>query len=231
MKKKISLLICLVLISSLTIGDICGCSSKGGGQHQTAGTNDILIQSTAEASDGKADSTSRAEEIDTQDQQNTEGQKTEPAEAPAVPGTTRAMAESTATETPAEVPATAEASSAQADDSEEVDVDLTILSSTMVYSEVYNMISNPEEYLGKTVRMKGPFAFFHDEATDNYYFACIIQDATACCAQGIEFVLTEDYVYPDDYPEVDEEICVVGVFDTYMEGEYRYCTLRNARLQ
>ena len=131
----------------------------------------------------------------------------------------------------AEVPTTAEASYAQADDSEEVDVDLTILSSTMVYSEVYNMISYPEEYLGKTVRMKGPFAYFHDEATDNYYFACIIQDATACCAQGIEFVLTEDYVYPDDYPEVDEEICVVGVFDTYMEGEYRYCTLRNARLQ
>ena len=200
MKKKISLLICLVLVSSLTIGDICGCSSNGGGQHQPSSTADILIQSTAET--------------------------------PAVPVTTRAMAESTEAETPAaEVPATAEASSAKADDSEEVDVDLTILSSTMVYSEVYNMISYPEEYLGKTVRMKGPFAFFHDEATDNYCFACIIQDATACCAQGIEFVLTEDYVYPDDYPEVDEEICVVGVFDTYMEGEYRYCTLRNARLQ
>ena len=60
--------------------------------------------------------------------------------------------------------------------------------------------------------------------------ACIIQDATACCAQGIEFVLTEDYVYPDDYPEVDEEICVVGVFDTYQEGDYTYCTLRKAKL-
>ena len=31
------------------------------------------------------------------------------------------------------------------------DVDLTNLSSTMVYSEVYNMMSTPENYIGKTV--------------------------------------------------------------------------------
>ena len=86
------------------------------------------------------------------------------------------------------------------------------------------MMVSPEQYIGKTVKMDGLFAYYHDESTGNYYFACIIQDATACCAQGIEFVLTEDYVYPDDYPEVDEEICVVGVFDTYQEGDYTYCT-------
>ncbi len=111
-----------------------------------------------------------------------------------------------------------------------VDIDLTVLSSTMVYSEVYNMMVSPEDFIGKTVKMKGPFAYYHDEETGNDYFACIIQDATACCAQGIEFLLTEDYVYPDDYPEADEIICVVGVFDTYMEGNYTYCTLREAKL-
>ena len=117
-----------------------------------------------------------------------------------------------------------------ADDAGEIDVDLTALSSTMVYSEVYSMMTEPERYIGKTVKMDGRFAYYHDEATGNYYFACIIQDATACCAQGIEFVLTEDYSYPKDYPQVDDEICVVGVFDTYLEGGYTYCTLRNARL-
>ncbi len=112
-----------------------------------------------------------------------------------------------------------------------VDVDLTLLSSTMVYSEVFNMMVSPEKYIGKTVKMKGLFAVFYDEATDKYYFACIVQDATACCSQGIEFVLTDDYVFPDDYPDADEEICVVGVFDTYQEGDFTYCTLRNAILQ
>ncbi len=113
---------------------------------------------------------------------------------------------------------------------EGIDVDLTALSSTMVYSEVYQMMIAPEDYIGKTVKMSGLFALYHDEAQDKNYYACIIQDATACCAQGIEFVLTEDYVYPDDYPEPGGEICVSGVFDTYREGEGIYCTLRNARL-
>lgn len=111
-----------------------------------------------------------------------------------------------------------------------VDVDLTMLSSTMVYSEVYDMMYYPENYIGKSVKMKGMYAGYHDESTDKYYHACIIQDATACCAQGIEFEPTDDYKYPDDYPAEGQEVCVAGVFDIYEEGENRYCTLKNARL-
>ena len=109
------------------------------------------------------------------------------------------------------------------------DVDLTALSSTMVYSEVYNMMTAPSDYIGKNVKMKGAFSYYQDPNTGNEYYACIIQDATACCAPGIEFVLAGDHKYPDDYPEMNSEITVAGVFDTYMEGEYMYCTLKNAR--
>ena len=84
----------------------------------------------------------------------------------------------------------------------------------------------PEKYIGKTVKMKGTFAQYHDEAADKYYFACIIKDAMACCSQGMEFELSPEYAYPAD----GSEICVVGTFDTYVEGEYTYCTLRDARL-
>ncbi len=110
-------------------------------------------------------------------------------------------------------------------------VDLTVLSGTMVYSEVYDMMCYPENYVGKTVKMSGMYAVYIDDSTGMYYHACIISDATACCSQGIEFELTEDYTYPDDYPEEGSEICVEGVFDTYQEGEYTYCTLRNSRIQ
>ncbi|MBR4743508.1 MAG: hypothetical protein IK082_04870 [Oscillospiraceae bacterium] len=113
---------------------------------------------------------------------------------------------------------------------ERIDIDLTEMSSTMVYSEVYSMLETPENYIGKTVKMNGIFAYYYDEETGSYYFACIIRDATACCSQGIEFVLTDDYVYPDDYPEVGGDVTVLGRFDTYMEGEYLYCTLRDAVL-
>ncbi len=111
-----------------------------------------------------------------------------------------------------------------------IEVDLTQLSSTMVYSEVYNMMMAPEEYLGKTVKMKGLYSRFHDAMTEKDYTACIVQDATACCAQGIEFVLTPDYRYPEDYPEENEEITVAGEFSLYQEGEYTYFTLKDARL-
>ena len=114
---------------------------------------------------------------------------------------------------------------------EDIDIDLTSLSSTMVYSEVSNMMYYPDDYIGKIVKMEGLFTSYHDESTGNNYFACIIQDATACCAQGIEFVLTDDYSYPDDYPEEGSTITVVGDFDYYMEGDYLYCTLRNADLE
>lgn len=110
----------------------------------------------------------------------------------------------------------------------EVDIDLTKLSSSMVYAEVYNMITKPGDYIGKKVRMDGVFAMYHDEATDQYYFACIVADATACCSNGIEFVLAGEHKYPDDYPELGSDICVSGVFDTYEEAGTLYCTLRNA---
>ncbi len=113
---------------------------------------------------------------------------------------------------------------------EGVDVDLTTLSSTMVYSEVYNMMIMPEDYMGKTIKMNGMFSYMTDETTGNEYYACIIMDATACCSQGIEFELAGDYTYPDDYPEIGGDITVTGTFDVYEEDGYKYCTLRNATM-
>ena len=88
------------------------------------------------------------------------------------------------------------------------------------------MMTAPSNYIGKTVKMSGPVATYHDEATDKWYYACIIKDATACCSQGIEFILAGDKKYPAE----GEEVCVIGVFDTYKEGENTYCTLRNAEM-
>ncbi len=114
---------------------------------------------------------------------------------------------------------------------EGVDVDLTVMSSTMVYGEVYNMMMTPEDYVGEVVKAHGPCAVYTDDETGKSYYTCLIQDATACCAQGIEFVLTDDYTYPDEYPQKGEEITVTGTFDTYYEGEYMYCTLRDAVME
>ena len=110
----------------------------------------------------------------------------------------------------------------------EYDIDLTKLSSTMVYSEVYNMMTEPEGYLGKVVKVKGPFAVYEGESRN--YYACIIEDATACCAQGMEFIPADELVYPEDFPPLETQLTVVGVFDTYKEGDNVYCQLLNAEL-
>lgn len=111
-----------------------------------------------------------------------------------------------------------------------VDVDLTRLSSTMVYSEVYNMMYTPGDYIGKTIKMTGQFVYYENPDTQAQYFTCIIGDAMACCSQGLEFVLTGKHTYPDDYPELGSEITVSGTFELYEEGEIQYCRLVDAEM-
>jgi len=98
-----------------------------------------------------------------------------------------------------------------------VDVDLTVLSSTMVYAEVYNMMVRPDDYIGKVVKMRGPYYTSYYDETDKYYHYVIIEDATACCQQGLEFIWDGGHTYPDDYPENNKNIEVVGVFESYEE--------------
>lgn len=120
-----------------------------------------------------------------------------------------------------------------ADTAESTLVDLTALSSTMVYAEVFAMMSSPEDYVGKTVKMQGIFSkgqlyaagSLNDGGT---VFACVIQDATACCAQGIPFELAGDHTYPQDYPELGDTITVVGTFEIHQQEGMEFCRLRDA---
>ncbi len=150
-----------------------------------------------------------------------------PSSSPMPPATHEPKPKETAVPEPVQTEAPIQEESAQCT----VDVDLTQWSSTMVYSEVYAMMVEPEQYLGKTVKMRGMFAT--QEYNGERLYACIVQDATACCAQGLEFEMAEALVYPDDYPEPGTEVTVVGTFDSYKEAVdgnyYIYLVLREAR--
>lgn len=218
--KKPAALLALVLFIAVFSVILAGCGSSNGSAtpgHKTGsqGTSvdDILAQEKKKEDDAKGNTTPTS------------------APTPAEPTGSANPAEPTGSATPAVGDVTPAEPTGSANPGDlSVDLDLTTMSSTLVYSEVYNMMCVPEEYQGCTIKMKGPFEVYVDEATGKYYYACIIQDATACCAQGLEFEPVDLKVYPDDFPEIGTEICVVGEFDTYMEGEYMYCTLRNAKL-
>ena len=104
----------------------------------------------------------------------------------------------------------------------DVEVDLTTMSSTMVYSYVADMLANPSNYKGQIVRMDGD-----SNTTHGGTHSCIVYDALGCCTEGIEYILGEDEEYPDD----GEAITVVGTFATYTKGEGKYFVLINAVIE
>lgn len=112
-----------------------------------------------------------------------------------------------------------------------IDIDLTTMSATVVYAEVYSMYMTPDDYIGEMVKMEGSFSVLEVEETEMIYFSVVIEDALGCCAQGIEFELDGEYVYPEDYPEIGAEVTVVGEFEVYYEYEQMYCRLQNAVFQ
>ena len=108
-------------------------------------------------------------------------------------------------------------------------MDLSVMDSDMIYATVYQMMSDPEQYVGKTFRIEGKFYVTDDEMTKNQYYYCVIKDATECCAQGLEFVWGDgSHIYPDEYPTDGTEVIVDGTFELYMENDSRYCRLANA---
>ena len=112
----------------------------------------------------------------------------------------------------------------------DIDLDLAVMSGTMVYAQIYQFLSDYQAYEGKIIRLKGWYDVYEDARTGMVYFACIVPDATACCAQGIEFVWAGEHVFPDDYPEPGTGVTVTGRFESYMEGEYLYVHLTDAEV-
>ncbi|MCR4631499.1 MAG: hypothetical protein K5786_07690 [Treponema sp.] len=112
-----------------------------------------------------------------------------------------------------------------ADKNAKVDFDLTKMSPTMIYSTVFDMMIAPENYENKVIKVEGMFNIFINEVTNDRYYAVLVQDATACCQQGLEFIWIGDHNFPDDYPEEFSEIVVTGTFTTAEEDGITYSYL------
>lgn len=103
------------------------------------------------------------------------------------------------------------------------EIDLTQMSSTMVYSYVFNLMYDPTPFIGKRFRIQG----FYDEnywaEGDMTYHCILIPDAAACCAQGIEFTLTDENA---SYPQPADDIEISGILTTYMEDDTPYIEIQ-----
>jgi len=112
---------------------------------------------------------------------------------------------------------------------DDVDVDLTGLSQTIVQAEFQNILSNTDNYIGKTIRASGTYYTLFSDKTGNHYHYIIIVQGDECCQLGFEFKRDGDYAVPDDYPKKNAVIEVTGILKRYEElgNSYLYLAVKD----
>ena len=99
---------------------------------------------------------------------------------------------------------------------EKYDIDISRMSGTMVYGQVYQMV----------------FSSYYDEQLERRFYGCVIQDALACCSQGLAFELAKPREFPKEYPAEGAIITITGDFDFESdEGGGGFPIIRNAEMQ
>lgn len=99
-------------------------------------------------------------------------------------------------------------------------LDLTAMSSTVMFAELFNMTMEPENYVGRTIKMKGKFSALPNPISGDTEYALLTMDAAACCVQGLDLSLAEGR---NGMPAVDSEVTVTGIFQKYTDqGMTRY---------
>ena len=94
------------------------------------------------------------------------------------------------------------------------------------------MVMYPSKYLGKHIKMKGIFSSYYDEEMERRFYGCVIQDALACCSQGLAFELAKPREFPKEYPAEGAIITITGDFDFESdEGGGGFPIIRNAEMQ
>lgn len=108
-------------------------------------------------------------------------------------------------------------------------LDLSLLNDTMAYSQLINIIKEPEEYLGTPVIVKGIYTAPFNGFSHQYNYTVTIQDNTQCCAQGIEFIMKDENDL-DKLPQEGETVKISGVLELFEEGKHSYCIISDAQL-
>jgi len=115
-----------------------------------------------------------------------------------------------------------EAAAAAAALEAKVDVDFMGLNTILLQAELNNLRTNADKYMGKTIRLSGPYySIFLPETNTEYHFVTVVK-GDACCVQGMEFRLNEEGLSQGDYPEANRDIVVIGTLDKYEEWGSMY---------
>lgn len=91
-----------------------------------------------------------------------------------------------------------------------VDIDFSTMNYNIISSQLFNIMIEPEEYSGKTIKFRGNFYSNFEESLNQRFYSVLVYDSTACCQVGFEIQLPDNPEYPSGYPEEMAEIEVYG---------------------
>jgi hypothetical protein len=98
-----------------------------------------------------------------------------------------------------------------------VDIDLTQMSLTMVQATMTNILNQPGQYLGQTIKLTATHFLMYDDRTDRTFHLAIVGVEDACCAIPIEFRTVNG-----DYPADEAFMEIIGTFSSYEDDGFRY---------
>ncbi len=143
-----------------------------------------------------------------------------------------AKAQSTVSQPVVSTPSTGSGTATTAThDPSKIDLDLTKMSATMIYSTIFDMLIMPEDYIDKNIKVQGWFETYTDPETAELYYAVVVPDATACCQQGLEFVWLGDHTYPADFPDTGADITVTGRYKLIENDGITYNYLEASKVE
>ena len=96
---------------------------------------------------------------------------------------------------------------------------------TLAYSELLNMKTWPEQYVGKTRTVSGLTATQYYAVTDATYYILLVSNADGSYSESIEYLLTDG-----TYPKDGENVSVTGEFEVYYENTLPYYRLKDAHI-
>lgn len=102
-----------------------------------------------------------------------------------------------------------------------VDENISILPQSLAFAQVQRMMYYPKEYEGLTVKITGTYYCEIIPELNILIRAVMLMDETSCCQGYFELEFPEG----TDYPDLGEEIMVVGSYAAHNDGQYDYGVL------
>ncbi|MDO5022913.1 MAG: hypothetical protein Q4E07_06210 [Eubacteriales bacterium] len=104
-----------------------------------------------------------------------------------------------------------------------IDYDFSRQSVTMVYGFMYDVLTNAENYVGKSLKLTGSYMPYNAEDGNTYHFLLVYDDA-ACCELAIELLPTKgsDIAFPKSGDIMQAE----GLVDICNDAGTRFVALR-----